>query len=111
MKDALAIFRAALRAADPEEAVYRHLRREADTLIAGGRRYSLKRFDRVHVIGAGKAGAAMARAVERVLGKNICGGFVNVPEGASLGARRVTLNSSGHPVTDERGMSGARRIE
>jgi len=111
MKDALAIFRAALRAADPEEAVYRHLRREADTLIAGGRRYSLKRFDRVHVIGAGKAGAAMARAVERVLGKNICGGFVNVPEGASLGARRVTLNSSGHPVPDERGLSGARRIE
>jgi|SRR5579883_1165339 hydroxypyruvate reductase len=111
MKDALAVFRAALRAADPEQAVHRHLRREGDTLIAGGRRYGLKRFDRIQLIGAGKAGAAMARAVERVLGKDLLGGFVNVPDGVWPGVRRVILNPCGHPIPDRRGLSGARRIE
>jgi glycerate 2-kinase len=109
MKDALKIFRAALRAADPEEAVLRHLRREGDTLIVGKCRYELKNFDRVQVIGAGKAGAAMSRAVERVVGKKISGGFVNTKEASRT--RRVELNPSGHPMPDARGLHGARQIE
>lgn len=111
MKRALQIFRAALRAADPEEAVHRHLRREGDTLIAGKHRYYLKNFDRVQVIGAGKASAAMARAVERIIGKRISGGFVNIKDGDAARTRRVELNPSGHPMPDERGFEGARRIE
>jgi len=80
-------------------------------LIADRRRYLLRNFDRVQVIGAGKAGAAMARGVERVLGKKISGGFVNVQEGDSPQTRLVNVNPSGHPVPDERGQFGARHIE
>ena len=77
-KHALQIFRAALRAADPQEAVRKRLRLDGDVLVAGRRRYRLSRFDRIQIIGAGKASAAMARAVERVLGWRISGGFLNV---------------------------------
>ncbi len=111
MNHALQIFRAALRAADPEQAVLRQVRRDGNTLIAGKRRYRLNDFDRVQVIGAGKAGAAMARAVERIGGKDISGGFVNIKDGDSPRTRRVELNPSGHPVPDQRGFDGARRIE
>jgi len=110
MNHALQIFRAALRAADPEQAVLRHLRRDGDTLIAGKRRYRLNDFDRVQVIGAGKAGAAMARAVERIAGKKLSAGFVNIKDGDAPRTRRVELNPSGHPVPDQRGFDGARRI-
>jgi hydroxypyruvate reductase len=67
-------------------------------------------FDRVQVIGAGKAGAAMARAVERVLGRRITGGIVNVPDETTAKARRIALKPASHPIPDERGVEGARSI-
>ena len=57
---ALAIFRAAVRAADPKQAVLSHVKIEGRTLIAGKQRYRLSDFDRIRVIGAGKASARMA---------------------------------------------------
>jgi glycerate 2-kinase len=110
-KDAERIFRAALDAADAGKAILRQVRFDGSTLIAGRRRYRLADFERVQVIGAGKAGAGMARAVERLLGRKIAGGLVNVKAGGTARTRRVTLNQSGHPVPDERGLQGARRIE
>jgi glycerate 2-kinase len=107
---ALQIFRAALRAADPCAAVLRHLHFDGRTLIAGRRRYKIADFDRVQVIGAGKAGRAMARAVERVLGRQIAGGLINVPEGAEARLRHIALASASHPMPDDRGVEGARRI-
>jgi glycerate 2-kinase len=109
-KHALQIFRAALDAADPERAVLRNLKFDGRTLTAARRRYLLSKFDRIQVIGAGKAGAAMAAAVERLLGRRISGGFVNVPEGTRTRLRRIELNESSHPVPDQRGLNGARRI-
>ncbi len=109
-KDALAIFRAALKAADPVNAVLAHFRLDCGTLIAGGRRYRLADFRNVYVIGAGKASAAMAQAVERVLGRRIAGGLVNVKYGHVAKLKRVELNECGHPVPDEAGVSGASAI-
>jgi glycerate 2-kinase len=109
-KHALQIFHAALQASDPYAAVLRHLKFDGRTLIAGRRRYRMVDFDRIHVIGAGKASAAMARAVEHLLGRRIKGGVVNVPDGTASKLRRIELNSAGHPIPDERGEQGAQRI-
>ncbi len=62
------------------------------------------------MIGAGKAGASMARAVERLLGRRISSGFINVPDGVSARLHRIQLHPCGHPIPDERGAEGARRI-
>ena len=109
-KHAERIFRAALRAADPYAAVLRHVRVNQDVLIAGKRRYPLQAFRQVYVIGAGKASAEMARALEKLLGRRIAGGLVNVKYGHTAKLRRVELNECGHPVPDEQGVTGARRI-
>jgi hydroxypyruvate reductase len=113
-KHALQIFRAALDASDPYAAVLRHLKFDGHTLIAGRRQYRMADFDRIQVIGAGKASAAMARAVEHVLGRLIKGGVVNVPDGTIPNTRaklrRIELNPAGHPIPDERGQQGAQRI-
>jgi glycerate 2-kinase len=109
-KHALQIFRAALDAADPQRAVSRNLKFDGRTLTAARRRYTLSKFDRIQVIGAGKASAAMAAAVERLLGRRISGGLVNVPDGTRTHLRRIELNPSGHPVPDQHGLDGARRI-
>jgi len=107
---ALRIFRAALRGADPYRAVIQHLSFDGRWIKAGQKRYSVDDIDHVWVIGGGKAGSAMASAVERILGKGVSGGLVNVPEGTKTKLRRIELNASGHPIPDERGAAGARRM-
>ena len=108
--DELRILRAALAAADPAAAVARHLSVKDGTLAAGRQRYRLDQFENIFVIGAGKASAAMARAVERLLGPRITGGVINVKYGDGGKLRRIELNPCGHPIPDENGMRGAERI-
>jgi glycerate 2-kinase len=110
-KHALQIFRAALAAADPQEAMLRHLKFDGRVISAGRRKYSISNFERIQVIGAGKASAAMARAVERLLGRRIAGGWINVKDGHTAHLRRIHQQECGHPVPDERGVEGARRME
>jgi glycerate 2-kinase len=107
---ALAIFRAAVRAADPRQAVLAHVKIDGSALVVGKRRYKLADFDRIRVIGAGKAGARMAQALERLLGRRITDGWINVSKGGTLRLRRIVLHEAGHPIPDQRGVEGAHRI-
>ncbi len=109
-RDALAIFDAGLAAANPATAVARHLRLDGDTLVAGDRRYPLSGIRRIFVIGAGKAGATMASAVEQLLGSRISAGLINVKDGHIASLHWVQLNQCGHPIPDQRGVDGAQRI-
>ena len=74
------------------------------------RRLPLDRYRRIFVVGAGKASAAMARASERVLGKRVTAGLINTKDGHLAPLKRIALNECSHPVPDERGVEGARRI-
>lgn len=98
-RHALAIFGAALKAADPAGAVLHYFARR-----------NLSRFRNIYVVGAGKAGASMARATERALGSRITAGLINVKDGHVVKLRRIELNECGHPVPDARGVAGAERI-
>jgi len=98
--DALAIFRAALKAADPSHAVEQALRARKD----------LARYERVFVVGAGKAAGTMARAAERVLGRRVFAGSINVKDGDPARTRRIEMRACGHPTPDARGVDGTRRI-
>jgi len=98
-EDAMAILDAALKAADPR---------------AVCRDWAAHRFQapmgRVFVVGAGKASAAMAQGLEEVLGSNIAAGLINVKYGHIAPLQRIELNECGHPIPDENGVRGARRI-
>lgn len=107
---ARSILKAALAASDPVAAVLRHVRVENATLHAGASTYALDRFENIYVVGAGKAAAPMARAMERLLGKRISSGVVNVKYGHLSPLRRITTIECGHPVPDANGVQGADRI-
>lgn len=101
---------AAIAAADPAPAIQRLLRTDGDTLLAGEERYDPADFDNITVVGAGKASARMAAAVEAALGERITGGFVVVKDGHREPTRRVEVVEAAHPVPDERGARAAARI-
>ena len=107
---ALAIWRSALDAAAVEPLVRSSLRLNGDTLACGPMTLDLGGVRRVLVLGCGKAGASMARAVEAVLGDRIAQGFVVVKDGHVLPTRIVELAEGGHPVPDHRGQAAARRL-
>ena len=104
------IFRAALKAVDPIEAVFRYVKRVDGALHVGERRFEFKDYDRILVVGAGKAGAPMARALEDLLSDRISDGVIVVKEGHSLPLQHVRIHEAGHPVPDERGIRGAEDI-
>ena len=111
-RQAVAIFRAALAAADPVAATLRHVRLSDGVLVARRTRYPLRSIRKIHVIGGGKAGAAMARAIEKLdLPKALRGdSLVNVKDGNRAKLRWIQLNECGHPVPDQRGVHGAESI-
>jgi hydroxypyruvate reductase len=132
------ILAAAIQAVEPAAAVRQHLRRDETTLVVGEQEYDLRQYERVFVVGAGKAGARMARAVGDVLGEYLTSGIVvvkehprqrtvngeefpeSVPqtEGENLsttgayeqGMGRIALLPASHPLPDERGVAATQRI-
>ncbi len=109
-KDVLAIFQAGVKAVDPAQALHDHIRLEGDRLSVGEKTYNLSIYDNISVIGAGKASAAMARAMEKILGGRLDSGFVNTKYGHALALEKVQVTEGGHPVPDEAGFRGARQI-
>ena len=107
---ALAIWRSALDAAAVEPLVHSSLRLHGDTLACGPLTLDLTGIRRVIVLGCGKAGAAMARAAESILGDRIGQGLVVVKDGHTLGTRVIELVEAGHPVPDRRGQAAAQRV-
>ena len=107
---AFEIFKAALRAVDPVEAILKHVKREGEGLLIGETRLELSKFDRILVVGAGKADAPMAQAVESLLGERVSDGIIVVKDGHGLPLQRVRVHEARHPVPDERGLRAAEEI-
>jgi glycerate 2-kinase len=104
------IFFAGLSAADPLDAINHAVRREGHWLKVSDRSYDLDQFRRIYITGGGKAAARMALAVEELIGDRIAGGIVVVKyrHGVKLGATEVI--EAGHPLPDDPGLRGAKRI-
>jgi glycerate 2-kinase len=110
-ESALAIYRAALDAADPRAAIHRAVQREGDTLQVGAQSYDLAR-GRMFVVGFGKASAAMAQAVEEICDDTlrVTRGVVSVKYGHILALRKIQLHEAGHPLPDANSIRGAEQI-
>ena len=104
------IFRYSLKAVDPFYAIKKRVKLVEDNLWVEGFPYRLKDKKRILVIGAGKASASMAQAVERILGPRIHKGVVVTKHGYVAPLRRIQLLEGGHPLPDKGGMEGTRRI-
>jgi len=104
------ILQAALNAIDPAAAIRDRLYREGDQLWVQDRCYDLASYANVYVVGAGKAGASMAQAVEELLGDRLTKGHVNVKYDHLLPTRTIQLAEAGHPIPDAAGVAGAHRI-
>ena len=90
-------FNIAVAAADPLNIVPQHLPKPPK--------------GRTFVVGAGKAAAAMALAVERHWPKKaVLDGIVITSYGHGLPTSRIAVHEAGHPIPDEQGERAAKKI-
>lgn len=70
----------------------------------------LDTFKEIVVLGAGKAGAPMARALEDTLGDRLTRGLVVVKAGHLDSLQKVEVLEAAHPVPDNRSVAAGRRL-
>lgn len=122
-RDALRIWQAGVDAVRSDKLVRNVLRVEGPRLVLGRESAEeiaipLDSVRRIAVVGAGKAGAGMAAAVEEVLGPRLLdekqvAGWVNVPEDCVRPLERIHLHAARPPGVNEpteEGAAGSREI-
>ncbi|MBS0183693.1 MAG: glycerate kinase [Nitrospira sp.] len=101
---------AGLSTADPYQALLKHVELDRHSLIVGHRPYDLSHIDRVIAVGAGKASARMAQALEATLGTRLDDGLVIVKTGHTLATKRIAVLEASHPIPDRAGLQATRRL-
>jgi glycerate 2-kinase len=109
-KTAEAIFTAAVEAVQPQHLMRSHVSLHEDELRIAGQSIPLQEIRRVRVVGAGKATAAMAQALESVLGERITDGLIIVKHGHGLPLHHIRTVEAAHPVPDESGIRGTAEL-
>jgi len=109
------LFLRAVSAADPYRRMKEtiHIDRDLLQITEAGhcvKKIDLKYFRHIYVVGAGKAAASMAQAMEEILEKRITKGIVITKDNHSLPLSYVEIIESGHPIPDQRGLGAARRV-
>jgi hydroxypyruvate reductase len=101
-RDAQAIFKAALAAADASEAVKRHLKAALPRSL----------FNRTFLIAIGKAAIPMAAAVQAILRGRLTASIAITKHGhVESVLKNIQIFEAGHPIPDEAGLAGANAVE
>ncbi|MDK2741991.1 MAG: glycerate kinase [Nitrospira sp.] len=101
---------AGLKAADPYHTLLNSVSVDGHVLRVGRRTYDLSRVNRVIAVGAGKASARMAQALEQALGARVDDGLVVVKTGHKLPTKRIAVLEAGHPIPDQAGLHATKRL-
>jgi hydroxypyruvate reductase len=109
-KGLLKLFNAGIDAVRPSTVINNSVSLDAEILDIAESRYDLGNYRRIYLVGAGKASAFMAKAVEGILGERITAGIINVKYGHASELKRCKVNECGHPVPDQNGVTGTREI-
>ena len=70
----------------------------------------LREFDRVYIVGAGKAASGMAYALSSILDNKVAAGAITVPYGTKAKIKRVLVTEASHPIPDDAGIEGTKKI-
>ncbi len=112
--DARSILAHALERVLPEPALRRYvsLDPETNTLAVAGRKYDLNEYERIVVVGGGKAARRTGTELVNILGDRITAGILNVYQDQAKEpiSERIKLLAADHPTPNEEGVKGARQM-
>jgi hydroxypyruvate reductase len=104
------ILAAAVQAVEPGAAVRKFVQRSGEKLRIGNRDYDLEKFNRILLIGIGKAAPAMTDALHDVLGERISAGLIVTKYRPVDHSGSLPIFEAGHPIPDERSLFAGEQI-
>ena len=104
------IVESALDAVSPEACIRRAVHRQDSNLLLADRVIDLAQFDRIILVGMGKASARMAVAMEGILQERLSEGIVVTADGYDVPGKCFQVIKAGHPTPDGRNVDAARRM-
>ena len=111
---AKSIFRYALEEVIPEKALRGclHLDQETSTLTVAARTYNLSNYNKIFIVGGGKAARRTGAELVEILGDRITAGILNVyrDQARKPISDKIKLFGADHPVPNEEGVEGARKM-
>ena len=110
-KAALAIAEAAIHRAIPYNETKKLVSCDEKSVYVGERVIPFSSLDHIYVLGVGKGAYPIAKALEEQLGAHISKGLVLVKRGDIRRLKYIEVIESGHPLPDQAGIDGARRIK
>jgi glycerate 2-kinase len=99
-----------IRAADPYAATEDLIHVDGDRLRIGPLSYHAREFERMYVIGAGKATQPIAMRLEECLGGRIDDGVVVLKRGESHQLQKIRVLEAAHPVPDDASFVGGQEL-
>jgi hydroxypyruvate reductase len=113
---AKAIFSKALTAVDPSNILKDRIQIQRDRLSIkmdgdSGKVFDLDAFDKIFVVGSGKASSVMAQAIEEIFGDRLTKGIITTKYGHLLPLKKTKIIEAGHPIPDQKGYEGAKKIQ
>lgn len=109
-KTAIEIFFSAVESVKPDKLISRFVSIHKNILHIEDHRIDLKAIQNIYVVGAGKASAMMALALEKILGSRIAEGHIVTKYGHSIPLKHINITEAGHPVPDESGLKGTEKV-
>ena len=106
-KHALEIFKAGVDAVDPIKLINEVAELKGHSITIKNSTFDLSLYENIYIVGIGKAAAAMALPLEKILGDHLTGGIIIVKYGHTLPMKKIRIIEAGHPVPDEAGYKGA----
>jgi glycerate 2-kinase len=112
---ARAIFSEALSAIDPTKILKERILIDKNRLwIKIGdnleKVFDLNRFDKIFLVGTGKASNSMAQAIEEIFEDRLTKGVITTKYGHLLPLKKTQIIEAGHPIPDQKGYEGAKII-
>jgi glycerate 2-kinase len=98
----------------PEQALRRYVsfNQKTNQLIVAKKKYNLSGFERIIVVGGGKAAKRTGAELVQILGYKITAGVLNVyrDQAEEPISERIKLFAADHPTPNEEGLKGARQM-
>ena len=109
--DAINIFNHAVEVVKPSAVISKYIKIDGDLLTIADGKLKLNDINRIYLLSVGKAAAAMALEVEKILGDNIASGLVVTKYHHALSLTHCDTIEAGHPVPDENSIKAATAIK
>ena len=107
----------AISSVEPRKLIRNAMTISDEILMIEQDKYDLKKFERILIVGGGKATAQMAIALDELLktsSKIEYEGFLNIPEDQELKlltpTKNIKMNLASHPIPNEAGLNGVNKM-